>query len=192
MLQSNVKEKVQSVLDDSSIGELAKWKAISKYLLEEKILYKQCIKADQLLVHPQNRGGTGVQVFNLHAKGKRILECGCDTSLLVGSTCVEMSPDQAKRAEQARLTQSIHAQYPDFIAPYSGHERFLTVSSSHVSQFFKAMMLGCKSPEESLVGPKTGKMSMASINDIDFLQACNDGWTWTVIPFYVEEPCFDI
>ena len=38
MLPSNVKEKVQSVLDDSSIGELAKWKAISKYLLEEKIL----------------------------------------------------------------------------------------------------------------------------------------------------------
>ena len=85
-----------------------------------------------------------------------------------------------------------HAQYPGFIAPYSGHERFLTVSSSHVSQFFKAMMRGCKSPEESLVGPKTGKMSMASINDIDFLQACNDGWAWTVIPFYVEEPCFDI
>ena len=70
--------------------------------------------------------------------------------------------------------------------------KILTVSSSHVSQFFKAMMLGCKSPEESLVDPKTGKMSMASINDIDFLQACNDGWTWTVIPFYVEEPCFDI
>ena len=116
-------------------------------MLEEKILYKQCIKADQLLVHPENRGGTGAQVFNLHDKGKRILECGCDTSLLVGC------PDQARRAEQARLTQSIHAQYPDFIAPYSGHERFLTVSSSHVSQFFKAMMLGCKSPEESLVDP---------------------------------------
>ena len=54
-----MKERAQKVLDDSSLGELAKWKAISKYLLEEKILYKQCIKADQLLVHPQNRGGTG-------------------------------------------------------------------------------------------------------------------------------------
>ena len=192
MLPSHVKERVQKVLDDSSLGELAKWKAISKYLLEEKILYKQCIKADQLLVHPQNRGGTGVQVFNLHAKGKRILECGCDTSLLVGSTCVEMNPDQAKRAEQARLTESIYAQYPDFIAPCSGHERFLTVSSSHVSQFFKAMIAGCKSPEESLVDPKTGRMSISSISDSDFLQACNEGWSWTVIPFYVEASWFEI
>ena len=41
-----MKERVQKVLDDSSLGELAKWQAISKYLLEEKILYKQCIKAD--------------------------------------------------------------------------------------------------------------------------------------------------
>ena len=131
------------------------------------------------------------QVFSLHAKGKRILDCGCDTSLLVGSTCcVEMNPDQAKRAEQARLTESIHAQYPDFIAPCSGHERSLTVSSSHVSQFFKAKIAGCKSPGESLVGPKTGKMSISSISDRDFLQACNEGWTWTVIPFYLEASCF--
>ncbi len=132
--------------------------------------------------------------MQVHAKGKRMLDCGCDTSLLVGPACVEMNPDQAKRAEQARfrLTESTHLQYPDFKALCSGHERFLTVSISHVSQFFKAMMLGCKSPEKSLVDPNTGKMSMSSISDIDFLQACNEGWTWTVIPFYVEEPCFDI
>eukprot|EP00435_Cladocopium_sp_Y103_P044150 s460_g12.t1 len=160
MLQPSVKDKVQSLLIDNSMGDLAKWKAISQYLMDEKIVYRMKIKADQLLVHPQNRGGIGLQVFNMHSKGQRILQCGCDLSLLSGSTCIELHPDPTKREAQAKVTKSLHESHPEYVAPVTGHERYLSLSSTHVSQFFKAMMHGCKSPEEDLVDAKSGKMSL--------------------------------
>ena len=74
MLQPSVKDKVQSLLIDNSMGDLAKWKANSQYFMDEKIVYRMKIKAEQLLVHPQNRGS--LQVFNMQSKGQRILQCG--------------------------------------------------------------------------------------------------------------------
>lgn len=192
MLQPQVKVKVQQMLDDSSLGNLAKWKKISAYLLEEKVMFQQQLTADELIIHPQNRGGMGVQVYNMHSKGKRILECGCDISLLNGSTCVEMHPNQSKKQAQCQVTAKLHQNHPDFIAPVSGKERFLSLSASHVSQFFKAMVLGCKSPEEDLVDPKSGRMSVAShAHDQEFYKAATQGWTWTVVPWYVEETCIN-
>ena len=71
MLQASVKNKVQHLLSDASIGDLAKWKAVPNYLMDEKAMYKMKLKADELFVHPQNRGGMGLQVFSMHAKGQR-------------------------------------------------------------------------------------------------------------------------
>lgn len=169
------------------MGDLAKWKAVSTFLMEEKVVYKMKLKADQLLVHPQNRGGMGLQVFSMHAKGQRILQCGCDLSLLSGSTCIELSPDPIKRKAQCKMMQSLHDAHPDYVAPVSGHERFMSLSSSHVSQFFKAMLHGCKSPESELIDGKSGKMSLALVSDPEFLKGANEGWDWTIIPFYLED-----
>ena len=60
MLQPAVKDKVQKLLGDNSMGDLAKWKAVSKCLIDDKIMYKMKLKADELLVHPQD-GPSGVQ-----------------------------------------------------------------------------------------------------------------------------------
>lgn len=189
MLHPSVKDKVQQLLCDASMGDLAKWKSVSKFLMDEKVMYKMKLRADELLVHPQNRGGMGLQVFSMHAKGQRILQCGCDLSLLGGSTCIELNPDPIKRQAQCKMMQSLHAAHPEYVAPVSGHERYMSLSSSHVSQFFKAMLHGCKSPEADLVDAKSGKMSLALVSDPEFLQGATEGWEWTVIPFYVEDAC---
>ena len=52
------------------------------------------------------------------------------------------------------------------------------MSSSHVSQFLKALQQGCKSPEDSLVDPRTGRMNMSSFRDNEMLTACSDCWVW--------------
>ena len=189
MLDPSVKDKVQQLLCDASMGDLAKWKSVSKVLMDEKVMYKMKLKADELLVHPQNRGGMGLQVFSMHAKGQRILQCGCDLSLLGCSTCIELNPDPTKRQAKCKMMQSLHATHPEYVAPVSGHERYMSLSSSHVSQFFKAMLHGCKSPEADLVDAKSGKMSLALVSDPEFLKGAAEGWEWTVIPFYVEDAC---
>ena len=189
MLQPAVKDKVQKLLGDNSMGDLAKWKAVSKCLIDDKIMYKMKLKADQLLVHPQDRGGMGLQVFSMHAKGQRIIQCGCDLSLLGGSTCIELNPDPAKRKAQCQMMHALHEAHPDYVAPVSGHERYMSLSSSHVSQFFKAMLHGCKSPEDDLVDVKSGRMSLGLVSDMEFLKGANEGWEWTIIPFYVEDAC---
>ena len=94
MLQPDTKRKLQQTLDDASLGNLATWKKISAYLLEENVMFQQQLTADELNIHPQNRGGMGAHVFNMHSKGKRILECGCAISLLNGSACVECTPSK--------------------------------------------------------------------------------------------------
>ena len=192
MLQASVKNKVQHLLSDASIGDLAKLKAVSNYLMDEKVMYKMKLKADELLVHPQNRGGMGLQVFSMHAKGQRILQCGCDLSLLGGSTCIELNPDPLKKQAQCNMMQSLHAAHPDYVSLVSGHERCMSLSSNHVSQFCKAMLHGCKSPEADLVDAKSGKMSLAMVSDPEFLRGASEGWVWNIIPWYVEDACHKI
>ena len=96
---------------------------------------------------------------------------GLDASLLAASTCFEVSPEETKKAHQIQANKKLHEAHRDYFAVCSGHERFLSVSSSHVSQFLKALQQGCKSPEESLVDPRTGRMNMSSFS-----------------PWYVEVP----
>ena len=139
-------------------------------------------------MHPQNRGGTMIQVYNMHLKGKGIIECGFDASLLAASTCFEVSPEERNKTYQIQANQKIHEAHHDFFAKCSRHERFLSVGSSHVSQFLPALQQGCKSPEDSLVDPRTGRMNMLSFRGNEMLAACSDGWVWYVIPWYVEVP----
>ena len=124
----------------------------------------------------------------MHLKGKRIIECGFDASLLAASTCFEVSPEERKKAHQIQANQKLYEAHQDYFAVCSGHERFLSLSSSRVSQFLKDLQQGCKSPKDSLVDPRTGRMNMASFRDHEMLAACADGWVWYVSPWYVEVP----
>ena len=100
MLSAEVKAEVDRILG-SEYGDLAKWKAMCGYLLKQKIFYYSTIKVDELLVHDQNRGGSGISVHNAHSKGAIILKAGCDPTMLHSSTCFEISPIHPR--EQLKL-----------------------------------------------------------------------------------------
>ena len=102
----------------------------------------------------------GLQVFSMHAQGQRALQCGCDLHLLSSSACIELHPDPVKREKQIAFSMGLHQSHPTFVAPVLGTERHMSLSSTHVSQFLKAMPAGCSPPEIDLVDSKTGKMSI--------------------------------
>ena len=157
MLNPELKKKVDTILADTSHGELAKWKNACSLLLAEGVIYKQKIQVQEMMVRPQNRGGTMIQVYNMHLKGKRIIECGFDASLLAASTCFEVSPEERNKTYQIQANQKIHEAHQDFFVKCSGHERFLSVSSSHVSQFLKAFATRLQEPRRFPGRPKDRK-----------------------------------
>jgi len=91
MLNPELKKRVDTILADTSLGE--------------GVIYKQKIQVQEMMVHPQNRGGTMIQVYNMHLKGKRIIECGFDASLLAASTCFEVSPEERNKTYQIQANK---------------------------------------------------------------------------------------
>ena len=63
----------------------------------------------------------------------------------------------------------------------------MTVSSSHTSQFCRAVAHGCKTPEPSLKD-SNGNLSLEMLGKDKVLREMVEvGWDWVVIPWYIEE-----
>ena len=133
MLTAEIKQEVRRIIEDQTTGPLNKWKQLESFLFEKKVIYTSRLTSDLMLIHCANRGGSGINIYNMHQKAKNILECGADRSKLNAAVCFEVRPE--KKAAQASLTESWHQQYPHYMAGVSGRERYLTVSCSHLSQF---------------------------------------------------------
>lgn len=182
-----VKDALQKALDDGSKGLLGKWQCVLDVLLANNVAFHAKLSPNSLLVHPQNRGGSGAQPFHMHQKGSKIVETGAAMDQLIGSVCFEMHPDDAKRKPQMDFNKDLVAASSDLMCPILGTERYLTVSSTHTSQFCRALAHGCKTPEESLKD-STGNLSLEMLGkDAVLKEMATVGWNWVVIPWYVEE-----
>ena len=185
MLTPEQKQRIDTVLLDTSAGPLKKWKQLEQYLLEEKVAWKAELRCDVFLIHPSNRGGSGINIFNMHSKAKSILESGADKGRLKGTAvCFEVNPH--KRQEQSKLTQQLHQAHGEYMACVSGQERYLSVSCSHLSQFLKAVYTKCQTPEPSL-GDSNGKLNAEQYHDPEFQSMLDRGWEWVVLPWGLEE-----
>eukprot|EP00435_Cladocopium_sp_Y103_P057254 s392_g19.t1 len=182
-----LKDALQKALDDGSKGLLGKWKNVLDVLLANNVAFHAKLSPNSLLVHPQNRGGSGVQPFHMHQKGSKIVETGAAMDLLIGSVCFEMHPNDGKRKEQLEFNQKLIAASSDLMSPILGGERYLTASSTHTSQFCRALAHGCKTPEPSLKD-SNGNLSLEMLGkDAVLKEMATVGWNWVVIPWYVEE-----
>ena len=94
---------------------------IQKKLQENGLMYQQTLKPTQLLVHPLNRGGAMLSHHGCHQKGAKIAANETTAHASEGTLC-----------------------------PPSGQERFLSLGSSHLSQFCKAVLHGCTTSNEEL------------------------------------------
>ena len=186
-LTDPVRKELEKALLDTSQGLLGQWRHVLDVLLSNNVAFKAKVSVTSLLVHPQNRGGSGLQPFGMHHKGAKIVQCGASLDQLIGSVCFEMHPSEENRSKQIDFNRQLVASSNGLMSPILGGERYVTVSSTHTSQFCKALLNGCKTPEESLQD-SNGNLSLEMLGKDSVLkQMASDGWEWIVIPWYVED-----
>ena len=186
MLPANVVEAVEAVLKNKD-GVMKKWGQIEEILLEAKLAYKQVFPPYLFMVHPLNRGGTGVNPFSCHRKGGAIVAAGADLHQLGGAVAFELATDEALRHKQLEFNIAQAASSQGVMPPPSGKERFLTTSKSHTVMFCKALAQGCKTCVEHLKGPGGCLGSHLMNHDKQLQQMIDIGWEWTIVQSKVAE-----
>jgi hypothetical protein len=66
------------------------------------------------------------------------------------------------------------------LAPVTGHERYMTVSCGHTTQFVKAVLAKCVNPEGTALGQEFAG------SDANLAQMLKKGWSWTILPYTVQ------
>ena len=185
-LPVDVVATVEAELQKSS-PPLSMWNSIVQVLKQSKLAWTAVLRADCMLVHPANRGGMGVNPHACHAKAASLMKTGWDASFLHSSFCFEVSDDPAVRQAQFSFNQEIVSQSAGLLGAVGQHERHLSVSAGHTSQFVKAAAHGCKTSEATLAD-STGKLNVQALcEDAEFKKLLQDGWTWTVVANSVEK-----
>ena len=85
-------EQCTAILREDSMGALGKWNKIKKILEAANIITKRSLRISQVFVSPRNRGGTGINAYNVHRLLSLMIEAGVDLELLRKATCFEVNP----------------------------------------------------------------------------------------------------
>ena len=89
----------------------------------------------------------------------------------------EMSIDEDARKKQVLFNQRMVEQFNGLLAPLNSQERYLTVSSGHVSQFVKAILAECSTNQANLADA-AGRLNRQSLSrDPELKKALEAGWS---------------
>lgn len=193
-MNEEVKKSLLALKDDTSMGVSTKCDKMLKLLEGAGLFWRQKIAPAHLLVHPANRCGQMINAYDCHQKGFMILGVGCSVEKLSQSLCIEVAKGAAARASQYDANQALVDAAASKLAPVQRSERYLSISSSHVAQFMKAVHVGvCVTEHEELSKVNHGSLSLEALlstyNDDVFASLVKEGWTWGVISADVEEAC---
>ena len=92
-----------------------------------------------------------------------------------------MSANDFSRQQQLAFNEAMVQQAGGLLAPLNGAERYVTVSSGHVSQFCKAALSGCNNLNRENLS-----------KDVQLKQMLEEGWPWLVVSWAVEEEWPDL
>ena len=95
-------------------------------------VYLQKVEPSLLIVHPDNRSGLMVNSHDVHEKGLLALKLGFEEKKL-NESWFEMNACKATRDKAIASMQKLHENSDKRLAPLNGTERFMSVSSSHIS-----------------------------------------------------------
>ncbi len=82
----------------------------------------QTLKPNQMLTHPENRGGSMVSYHDAWAKGAQLVSVGVQPQLLHGSICFQLSTQEAIRQQQLQKNKDMAQDSSGHLAPLSGQE----------------------------------------------------------------------
>jgi len=177
-------DTVQGLIEDSTLAPYVKLQRIIKHCKQEGITQTvENVTADMMLVHPDNRGSLLLDFYKMHQNGSNIKKAGANTARLQESVCFGVSTNIAKRSLQFDANRKMVANSGGHVAPVAGHERYISVGTSHFSQFCKGALAGVKTPIAALQDAN-GCLQKSTLekNDEFFSSLLNDGWSWLVFP----------
>ena len=178
-------DSVNSIVTEKC-GMLSKWNRILKILLDNKIAYRRLVGIAEVMVHPSNRSGMGVNAYEVHMKLLAILKVGADVDLLQKATAFEMAPTGPARSVQVQFNEGLVKSSLGLLAPLTGDERLLSVACSHTTAGFRAAKANCRTSEEELATDmKLNGQSIAE-QDGEMARILDDGFEWCIIPSHAE------
>ncbi|CAE7889697.1 unnamed protein product [Symbiodinium necroappetens] len=119
-----------------------------------------------------------VIAYNVHCRGHAALKVGWSMAKLTESYCMELSQNTLRRQAQLDSMRALVESSDGKLAGVAGTERFASLSSSHMSQFCKAVRSGCSSEHESLPTVLVLETLAKKYTDEQFATAVRRGWAF--------------
>jgi hypothetical protein len=140
-----------------------------------------------ILVHPKNRAGLGLSWHNVHRNGSIIRAVGASLKQLGNAYCIEMSTDAERARQQTNFNHDLSQRSAGLLAKVTGSERYLSLGCGHTAAFCRAAEAHCKTPQVCIADAE-GRIDLQKIyKDPIFKTMCTEGWTWNVIPSWVDD-----
>ena len=154
MTRPDLKDAVQNIINASKQDGVAQaFEAITGMLTTHGMLNSGTASAQDLMVHPMNRNGLGVNAFQVHDVGLRVHRLGWMNSEFTDKSFVfEVAREHKPRTVQLNFNETLVNRSNGLIAPLNGREKYLTVGSGHCAQFIKAVLAQCRSHHKDLAG----------------------------------------
>ena len=163
---------------------LERWTEIEGILRECRKCYKQVLRPAQVLVHPRNRAGLGLNGAQVHKTGAQVQSVGFSSMELRRSVCMEISTDPAISKEAFAFNERQVELNGGLLADVRGDERFMSLACSHFTAFCRACLAECPCAEQENVS-QNGKLSVQRLS-ADFRAAVENGWEWLVLSAEVD------
>ena len=186
-MDASLVQQLESIRDDAGLAVNVKAKKMLEVLKQGGYLYEQLLDPSQLIVHSENRSGMMVNAYNVHCRGQAALKVGWSMAKLTESYCMELSQNTQRRQAQLDSMRALVEASDGKLAGVSGTERFASLSSSHMSQFCKAVRSGCSSEHESLPSVLALETVTKQYTDEQFATAVRQGWVWNCISACVDD-----
>ena len=184
---SEIIAQVDMFMNDDSKGALTRVNGIVQVFIDAGLAYRRTLAVDEVMVHPQNRGGMGLNQWNVHRNLAIIKAIGADADHLKKALCLEVCPlGQAQKGIE-RFNDKLIEQSAGMLASRTGREKFASLACSHFVAGCRATKYGCKTSEASLADSNQClNIPQVCAQDNVLKALIEDGWKWTILPWYVE------
>lgn len=189
-LAQTINEMVESAMAAGGPSALTCFSDVVDMLKKENL----CILAKDLepgvfWVHPKNRAGLGLNPYQAHRTGARILSVGASKAQLQNAFAFELQPDGPQREAQVIFNTRLVSRSKGLLAGPTGQERYLTVGCGHTVGFCKAAKAGCVTKQESLQDEAGAIDKQKLFKDKVFEAMVMQGWDWWIISHAVDKAC---
>ncbi|CAE7026703.1 unnamed protein product [Symbiodinium sp. CCMP2592] len=151
---------------------LERWTEIETILQENRKCYRQVLRPGQVLVHPSNRPGLGLNGAQVHKTGAQVQSVGFSSMELKRSVCMEISTDRAVSQKAFSFNKRQVDMNAGLLAEVRGDERYMSLACSHFTAFCRACIAACPSDQETV--SDNGKLTLQRLST-DFRQAVDNG-----------------